>query len=374
MELRMSDAPDASIIVPTLNEAGNVGRLIEELASNLKGINYEVVIVDDGSTDGTVKVAEETAKKLGVNLKVIERGRRLGLSSAVIDGVKASRGGIIVVMDADLQHPPSVVPKLIEAVSNGADLAVASRYINGGGIAGDWPLLRRIISRGAVTLAHILVPTARDVKDPVSGFFAVKRSAVCIDKPHGDYKILLDILALCRVRRIVEVPYVFRTREAGSSKLGTRQIINYVKQIASISLSLLSLSGYRPIKFAIVGAIGLVVSELVLHVFWRILGLAYFISLIPAIEAGIANNFTLNKVWTFKDRSVGYWVGLGKYHVASLTGTAVTYAVTNLLHYGLGVNGYVAYVIGVIFGFIANYIMAEVYVFKYRRTGTDNNL
>ncbi|WP_292000563.1 glycosyltransferase family 2 protein [Caldivirga sp.] len=372
MELRMSDSIDASIVVPTLNEADNVGRLIEELASNIKGINYEVIIVDDGSTDGTVKVAEETARRLGVNLKVIERGRRLGLSSAVIDGIRASRGGIIVVMDADLQHPPSVVPKLIEAVSNGADVAVASRYIKGGGIAGNWPLLRRIISRGAVTLAHILVPTARDVKDPVSGFFAVKRSAVCLGKPHGDYKILLDILALCRVRRIAEVPYVFRTREAGSSKLGTKQIINYVKQIASISLSLLSLSGYRPIKFAIVGVIGLFVSELVLHVFWRMLGLAYFISLIPAIEAGVVNNFTLNKVWTFKDRSVGYWVGLGKYHVASLTGTAVTYAVTNLLHYVLGVNGYVAYIIGVIFGFIANYIMAEIYVFKYHHAGTSS--
>jgi len=98
----------------------------------------------------------------------------------------------------------------------------------------------------------------------------------------------------------------------------------------------------------------------------------YFISLIPALEAGIVNNFTLNKVWTFRDRSVGYLVGLGKYHVASFIGMAVNYAVTNLLYYVLGVNGYAAYVIGVIFGFLANYIMAEVYVFKYRGVVVNN--
>ena len=361
-----------SIVVPTLNEAGNVGRLIEELATNLKGIDYEIIIVDDGSTDGTTKVAEEAARGLGVNLKVIERGRRLGLSSAVIDGVRASKGDVIVVMDADLQHPPSVVPRLIEAVSNGADVAIASRYVKGGGIAGDWPILRRVISWGAATLAHILIPSARGIKDPVSGFFAFKKSVMCLNRPYGDYKILLDILALCRVGSVVEVPYVFRTREAGSSKLGARQIVNYVKQLVSITVNLLAISKYRPLKFATVGVIGLFVSELVLHAFWRILGLPYFISLIPALEAGIVNNFTLNKVWTFRDRSVGYLVGLGKYHVASLVGTAVNYAVTNLLHYVLGVNGYVAYVIGVIFGFLANYIMAEVYVFKYRGVVVNN--
>jgi len=105
---------------------------------------------------------------------------------------------------------------------------------------------------------------------------------------------------------------------------------------------------------------------------WIVLGLPYFISLIPALEAGIVNNFTLNKVWTFRDRSVGYLVGLGKYHVASFIGMAVNYAVTNLLYYVLGVNGYAAYVIGVIFGFLANYIMAEVYVFKYRGVVVNN--
>lgn len=356
-----------SIVVPTLNEAGNVERLIEELSINLRGFNYEIIIVDDGSTDGTTKIAEETARRLGVKLRVIERGRRLGLSSAVIDGIKVSSGDVIVVMDADLQHPPSVVPKLIEAVSNGADLAIASRYVKGGGVAGDWPLVRRVVSWGATALAHILVPSTRGIKDPVSGFFAVKRSAVCLDKPYGDYKILLDILALCRVKRVVEVPYIFRTRAAGESKLGTKQIVNYIKQVVSITLSLLAISKYRPFKFAAVGVVGIFVSELVLHVFWRILGVPYFISLIPAIEAGIVNNFTLNKVWTFKDRSVGYLIGLGKYHVATLVGTAVNYAATNLLHYVLGVNGYVAYVIGVILGFIANYLLAELYVFNHER-------
>ena len=353
-----------SVIVPTLNEAGNIGRLLESLNDALKGYDYEVVIVDDGSTDGTVDVAKGTAGRLKIPLKVVERGRRLGLSSAVIDGFKASSGDILVVMDADLQHPPAIVPRLIDAVLNGSDLAIASRYVKGGGIERGWPLLRRVISQGAILLAHLLIPSSRPVKDPVSGFFALKRSVMCLDRAYGDYKILLDILAVCRPGRVVEVPYVFKTREAGSSKLGLRQIVNYLNQTISLSLQMIRLSGYRPLKFALVGLIGLFVSEGFLHLFWRILNLPYFASLIPAIEAGIVNNYTLNKYWTFKERYVPYLRGLGKYHVATIISTLITYATSNALHYLAGVNGYVAYVIGVVLGFIANYIMAETYVFK----------
>lgn len=352
-------------MLPTLNEAGNVGPLLERLAAALGG-GFEVVLVDDGSTDGTVEEAVREASRLGLALRVVERGRRLGLSSAVVDGIRAAGGDVVVVMDADLQHPPEAVPRLVAAVEAGWDAAVASRYVEGGGV-GDWPLARRAISRGATFLAHLLLPSTRGVRDPMSGFFAVRRSRVvnCL-KARGEYKVLLDVL-LC-VKNVKEIPYVFGRRRAGASKLGLAQVLDYVRQVATASLALLSLSGYRPLKFAAVGVLGVLVSEAVLHVAWRLIGVPYFASLVPAIEAGIINNYTINRAWTFRDRPTPYAAGLARYHVAGLGGTLVTYAVSDALHYVLGINGYLAYIVGVLLGFLANYVLAESYVFRNSQT------
>ncbi|GGP19809.1 dolichol-phosphate mannosyltransferase [Thermocladium modestius] len=354
-----------SVVLPTLNEAGNVGPLLEGLAAALGG-GVEVVLVDDGSTDGTVDEAVREAGRLGLALKVLERGRRLGLSSAVVDGIKAAGGDVVVVMDADLQHPPEVVPRLVAAVEAGWDAAVASRYVEGGGV-GDWPLIRRAVSRGATFLAHLLLPSTRGVRDPMSGFFAVRRSKVvnCL-RARGEYKVLLDVL-LC-VEKVREVPYVFGRRRAGESKLGLAQVLDYVRQVTATSLALLSLSGYRPLKFAAVGVLGVLVSEAVLHVAWRLIGIPYFASLIPAIEAGIINNYSINRAWTFRDRPTPYAAGLARYHVAGLGGTLVNYAASDALHYVLGLNGYLAYIVGVLLGFLVNYVLAESYVFKNSQT------
>jgi len=355
---------EVSVVLPTLNEAGNISLLFERLVKAL-GNGFEAVLVDDGSTDGTVEEARQAARRLGFKLNVIERGRRLGLSSAVVEGIKAASHDVVVVMDADLQHPPEVVPLLVEAVKAGYAVAVASRYVEGGRIV-DWPLIRRVISRGATLLAHLLLPPTRGVRDPMSGFFAVRRSLLinCL-RARGEYKVLLDVLT-CVGGPVKEVPYVFGQRARGVSKLGTHQVLDYVKQVVATSLVLLRLSGYRPLKFALVGLIGLLVSEAVLDLFWRVIEFPYFASLIPAIEAGIINNYSLNRRWTFRDRPTPYASGLARYHVAGLGGTLVTYITSDALHYLLAVNGYAAYVIGVILGFITNYALAETYVFRSR--------
>jgi dolichol-phosphate mannosyltransferase len=219
-----------SVVVPTYNEAENLPELLERLDRALAGRDYEVVVVDDGSPDGTAEVAKRLSGRYPVRVLVRE-GRR-GLSSAVVEGARAAAGSVVVVMDADLQHPPELVPKLAEVAERGC-LAVASRYVKGGRVEG-WPWHRRFVSHGAVLLARILLPEARDVKDAVSGFFAVHHDCIASVSPTGLYKILLDVLVQCRPKCVVEIPYVFGLRTRGHSKLGISHIADYLRQILEL--------------------------------------------------------------------------------------------------------------------------------------------
>jgi dolichol-phosphate mannosyltransferase len=165
---------------------------------------------------------------------VVVRKDKKGLASAVTDGFGMVATDTIVVMDADLQHPPEVIPSLIKAIRDGADIAIASRYVPGGGTAG-WSRTRKIISSGAITLAHVLLPGSRRVKDPMSGFFAFKRSVISgvrLD-PVG-YKILLELLVVGKASRVAEVPFMFQLREKGESKLNASQEIKYLKHLLSL--------------------------------------------------------------------------------------------------------------------------------------------
>lgn len=213
------------IIVPTYMEAENISFLAKELTKPLKGRDYEVLVIDDNSPDYTWKKAKEA----GFN--VVVRPRKMGLASAFIAGLEHAKGELIGVMDADLQHPPRVLPLMLNEVYNGSDLVVASRYANGGKIEG-WPLHRRLISRVAIALAHLLLPKTRSVQDPVSGFFLVRREVINGTplKPQG-FKILLEILAKGKYDKVTEVPYTFQARKSGKSKLGIREIWQYIKHL-----------------------------------------------------------------------------------------------------------------------------------------------
>jgi dolichol-phosphate mannosyltransferase len=162
-----------SIIVPTYNEAENIGELIERIETSLKGLDFEVIVVDDSSPDGTAEIAEELGRAYR-NVKVIKRPRKMGLASAALEGMREAKYRLIAVMDADLQHPPELLPKLLERAKEGYDIVIASRYVEGGGVEG-WSFWRRLISRGATLLAHTLLPKTRGVKDPMSGFFCVQK-------------------------------------------------------------------------------------------------------------------------------------------------------------------------------------------------------
>ncbi len=218
-----------SVVVPTYNEAGSVPKLAERLHAALGGRDWELVIVDDGSPDGTADIAAALAPRIPTN--VVRRAGKGGLASAVISGFAAARGDILVVMDADLSHPPELVPALLSAIEDGADLAVGSRYVAGGGVE-DWPMQRQMVSRVACLMGSALVP----VRDATSGFFALRRSVIdgVTLNPIG-FKIGFEVIARGRYRSVVEVPYTFRDRELGASKFGRREIGQYVVQLGQVA-------------------------------------------------------------------------------------------------------------------------------------------
>jgi dolichol-phosphate mannosyltransferase len=218
-----------SVIVPTYNEAGSLPLLVARLAPAMRAREWELVVVDDGSPDGTAAIAERLSADHPI--RVLRRAGKAGLASAVIAGFAEARGDVLLVMDADLSHPPEVVPQLLDAIDGGADLAVGSRYVKGGATM-DWPVRRRIVSRVACLMGNVLVP----VRDATSGFFAVRRAA--IEGVHLNaigFKIGLEVIARARAARIVEVPYTFRDREHGASKFGRREVGQYVVQLGQVA-------------------------------------------------------------------------------------------------------------------------------------------
>ena len=219
--------PCLSIVIPTYNEAENIPKLIDEINSSLESLCFEVVFVDDESVDKTADIAEKLNIRYG-NIKVLRRVGKKGLGSAVIDGIKKAEAEIIAVMDADLQHPPELLPIMYEKISGcGYDLVVASRYVKGGFIEG-WSFRRRIVSEVATMITHLVFPRTIKIKDPMSGYFMFRRDVVGRVKLDAKgFKILLEILVKGNYHHLVEVPYVFKPRQNGDSKMSLKEICNY---------------------------------------------------------------------------------------------------------------------------------------------------
>ncbi|PUA32295.1 MAG: hypothetical protein B7O98_06435 [Zestosphaera tikiterensis] len=352
--------PEVTVITPTYNERENVVKLIEELDRCFKeaGITYEVVVVDDNSPDGTAEAVEGLMSKYPV--KLVRRPSKLGLTSAVFDGLKYAEGTYVVVMDADLQHPPEVVPKLYVKALEGYDLVIASRYVSGG--SAKFPLHRLIVSLGATLIARVLIPKARKVKDPMSGFFLVKKDVISKITPTSpkSYKVLLEVLALGSYRNVYEVPYEFRERVVGKSKLGFKTMLNYVKQVLNLTPDY--------VRFALVGASGTVVNLGVLAVLRYVANLTHEIASALAIEASIINNFVWNDLWTFKGgRSGSVASRLIKFHFSSAVGVITQYVISLTTYYYIVRNSIIAQSIGILTGFIINYVLSKKFVWSPRR-------
>jgi dolichol-phosphate mannosyltransferase len=299
-----------SVVVPVYNEKDNVRTLLERTTKALRGIDglCEVLIVDDDSPDGTAKEAEAVARELGASdmVRTIVRTEDRGLANAVMEGFRQAKGDVLAVMDADLSHPPELLPDLLKPIQEDeADIAVASRRCPGGGVS-NWPIKRRIISWGAGLMARPLVP----VKDTTSGFFAVRKTAIegVELRPIG-YKIGLEVFARAKQRRMVEVPFVFTDRVAGDSKLAGAVMISYLIQLAGLYKERFpKLVGF--VQFGMVGLLGMVVDAAIFSLVYWYAGLARlgvtaggFLAQTVSFLGAAVFNFILNRAWTFKERS-----------------------------------------------------------------------
>ncbi len=217
-----------SIIIPTYNEADSLPLLCEQLAATLQPDTYELLVIDDDSPDQTWRIAEEL--KAQYPLRVLRRENTRGLSSAVVDGFRLAEGELIAVIDADLSHPPELLPSLLEQMKDNIDLVIASRLVDGGGVD-HWPWYRRLLSWGGRMLARPLT----EVKDIMSGYFLVRREVIqnATLVPRG-YKILLEILVKGNIGQLVEVPYRFKSRELGASKMTLETHLSYLRQLAHL--------------------------------------------------------------------------------------------------------------------------------------------
>jgi len=229
----MPVATPVSIVVPAFREAQNLTPLVERIfaATDAAMLEAELIIVDDDSADGSEEIVAELAKRFPVHLNV-RKGER-GLSGAVLRGFTEAKHNVFVVLDADLQHPPEAIPAMVDGLAEPAcDFAIATRYAGSGGIAGDWPLSRRIASWLATVAAR---PLAR-VTDPMSGFFATRRDTwqrAGALNPTG-YKIALELIVRARCKHITEVPIEFAARTAGESKASFSEGIRYAKLLAQL--------------------------------------------------------------------------------------------------------------------------------------------
>ena len=346
-----------SLIIPTYKEHDNITPLVQQIDRALPNYDYEIVFVDDNSQDGTAELIAELSPRYPVRLMV--RKDKKGLASAVVDGLKHASSEVIGVMDADLQHPPEIIPSLLKEIKSDADIVIASRYVKGGSCQG-WGLVRRIISKGAIFLAHLFLPSTRKISDPVSGFFLFKKQVVAnTDLQPVGYKILLEILAVGQFQKIAEVPYTFCVRHRGKSKLNARQQIDYLKHIYRLMRRKGELT--RFVKFCLVGASGVLVNMGLLWLLTEFAGLFYLISAAISIESSIISNFLLNDLFTFPDRRArggkNLLRRLLKFNIVSLAGLGLNMAVLWLLTSTLGVYYLLSNLCGIALATLWNYIV-----------------
>ncbi|MEJ1934018.1 glycosyltransferase [Nostoc sp. NIES-2111] len=364
-----------SLIIPTYKERDNIENVVKILSQTLDEFipgDYELIVVDDDSPDMTWEVAQSLTEEYP-QLRVMRRQEERGLSSAVVRGWQAARGRILGVIDGDLQHPPEVLTELLKKMSQGADLALASRHVDGGGVS-SWSVVRRFLSRGAQLLGLLILPRVLGrVSDPMSGYFMVRRSSIAgaVLNPVG-YKILLEVIGRGNIGNIAEVGYVFCERQQGESKVTWKQYIDYIHHLVRLRLSTgrvgrvqqkINFPLDRFLRFALVGLSGVFVDMVLLYLLSdpSALALPLTRSKIIAGEIAIFNNFLWNDAWTFADvttRQQEWHQRLKrfvKFNVICLAGLVLNVMVLNLVFNFLIPNRYVANLIAIAVATIWNF-------------------
>ena len=351
---------DLVIVVPTFNERDNIAPLLQKLDETLRGVHWEVVFVDDDSTDGTVGALADICRR-DRRVRAVRRLGRRGLASAVVEGIQSTFTPFIAVMDGDLQHDERLLAPMLEALrKDEADIVVGSRYVAEGGL-GEWDRRRQRMSMAATRLSR-LVLKGRDLTDPMSGFFMLKRGVfddVVRRLSIEGYKILLDIVASASATlRIKEMPYVFGVRQHGESKLDTLVVLDY------LTLLLDKLVGrWVPVRFllfTVVGSIGVVLHMAVLAASLE-LGSSFFAGQAVATASAIAGNFFLNNMLTYRDKRIkGLFpllIGLLSFSAVCSVGAIANVGIANFLFvqdYAWWISGFCGVLVGAVWNYAAS--------------------
>jgi len=330
---------------------------LSRVESALVGVDHQVIIVDDNSPDGTWELAQEEATR-SVRVVLLKRPGKMGLASAFLDGLARSDGDLIALMDADLQHPPELLPQMLARIDDGADIAIASRFVKGGGV-GEWSSARRLVSWGARLMCTLALPRTSGIRDTMSGFFIMRRAIIDgITLSPSSFKILLEVLAKGEYHRVDEVPYIFEPRRKGHSKLGSGEMWNYVKHLVSLSIETKEILTF--IRFCLVGLSGVVVNE---AIFWALtshLGVYFVLAGGISAEAAIVSNFTWNDMWTFraKARGAGAFrraIRFLRFNISMVGGVLISLVVLYILSTALGISPLISNLFAIVTSMLWNY-------------------
>jgi dolichol-phosphate mannosyltransferase len=358
-------SPQIAIVAPSFNERANIRPFVASIASALRHYEWEMIIVDDDSPDGTYQEVLEIVQ-INPRVRGLRRIGRKGLASAVIEGILASNAPVVAVMDADLQHDEAVLPAMFARILEGVDLVVGTRYSCGGSV-GTWSKDRVRMSRIATVLSRILIGSR--TSDPMSGFFMARRQIVnnCVhDLSQQGYKILLDLIASSPESiRIEDVAYTFRERSEGVSKLTAMVVAEFFFLVVEkLTRGLLP---PRFALFAIVGLLGLAVHLSILNLVGAA-GWTFIQAQIVATVGAVIFNFTLNNQFTFRDRRLtgtSMFVGLVLFSLACSVGALANVSVADLAQKELG-NWNLSGMIGALMGSVFNFGIASSVVWNRR--------
>jgi dolichol-phosphate mannosyltransferase len=345
---------EVSIIIPTYNEKENIPVLIHRIEA--LGIDAEIIVVDDNSYDGT----QESLKRLSgkyKNIRVIERPSKMGISSAVKDALKIASGKYALVMDADLQHPPELIPRLLKEIRKGRDIVVASRYMKGG--KSEFGLHRKLISKVATLFAHMSLQETEKISDPLSGFFIFKRDLINPDDIQSkSYKVLLEVVVASKSMNISEISYRFNKRKYGKSKMGPGEFTKFIALV-------LRLSRYSIVKFLLVGLTGSFIQLGILDILYGNLHLVEYLVLPIAIESSIVSNFIFNNFWTYKMRltSIKASKKFLSYNLSSMFAFIINFSVATVLTLTiLSSNFLLADMAAIVASFSINFLGSNTFV------------
>jgi len=360
-------APELAIVVPTFQERENVPQLIERLRRLLSGLEWEIIVVDDDSPDGTAAVVRAIGQT-DQRVRCIRRIGRRGLAGACLEGMLATQARYVAVMDGDLQHDETLLLSMLDRLrQDDADLVVASRFLDAGAAAGldHW---RAQLSRLANWIARTAL--AINLSDPMSGFFMMRRQVfeeLAPSLSSDGFKILFDIVATARGRlRIAELPFVFRERAHGESKLDARIAVDYVALVVSKLTS--DVVSFRFLLFCLVGLTGVGIHMAILQLALRFGGAPFAMAQTIATVGAICWNFALNNMVTYRDQRLSGWPfvsGLLRFQIVCGIGAISNVGIASLL-YGNNAEWWLAGLAGAVMGAVWNYMVSSVWVWRRR--------